>query len=150
MPVFCNISSAKWSGENGLLGIKWRESTRISLKRTCAVRFQDFIGRMKRDHRPMMWRKCLDLAKPLGSEILTNRRWGECGLISWWKERPHEPAFRSSTAEILLFRVDETTRAGAHRVLRTLEKTPPDTGPALTSRNAARPTTKLDITGRGK
>src|SRR6266478_5335370 len=37
MPVFCNISSAKWTGENGLPGIKWRQSAGLSLDGKCAV-----------------------------------------------------------------------------------------------------------------
>ena len=40
MPVFRNISSAKWTGENGLPGIEWRQSAGVSLDGTCAVRFQ--------------------------------------------------------------------------------------------------------------
>ena len=40
MPVFRNISSAKRTGENGLPGIEWRQSTGLSLEGTLAVRFQ--------------------------------------------------------------------------------------------------------------
>ena len=40
MPVFRNFSSAKRTGENGLPGIKWRQSAGLSLDGTCAVRFQ--------------------------------------------------------------------------------------------------------------
>ena len=40
MPVFRSISPAKGTGENGLIGIEWRQSTGLSLEGTSAVRFQ--------------------------------------------------------------------------------------------------------------
>ena len=40
MPVFRNISSAKRTGENGLIGIEWPQSAGLSLAGTSAVRFQ--------------------------------------------------------------------------------------------------------------
>ena len=41
MPVFHNIPSAKRTGENGLLGIEWRQSAGLSLEGASAVRFQE-------------------------------------------------------------------------------------------------------------
>jgi hypothetical protein len=40
MPVFRDIRSTTWTGENGLLGIEWRQRAGFSLDGKCAVRFQ--------------------------------------------------------------------------------------------------------------
>ena len=40
MPVFRDIRSTRWTGENGLLGIEWRQRAGFSLDGKCAVRFQ--------------------------------------------------------------------------------------------------------------
>ena len=40
MPVFRDISSAKRTGESGLPGTEWRQSTVLSLEGALAVRFQ--------------------------------------------------------------------------------------------------------------
>jgi hypothetical protein len=40
MPVFRNISFAKRTGENGLLGTEWRHSAGLSPEGASAVRFQ--------------------------------------------------------------------------------------------------------------
>src|ERR1700682_4618471 len=61
MPVFCNISSAKRTGENGLPGIKGVNLPAFLWTAHAQSGFSDFNGRMQRDHKPMMWRKRLDL-----------------------------------------------------------------------------------------
>src|ERR1700730_19242392 len=64
MPVFCNISSAKRTGENGLPGINAVNLPPFLWTAHAQSGFSDFNGRMQRDQKPMMWRKRLDLVKP--------------------------------------------------------------------------------------
>ena len=61
MPVFRNISSAKQTGENGLPGINGVNLPAFLWTAHAQSGFSEFNGRMQRDHKPMMWRKSLDL-----------------------------------------------------------------------------------------
>src|SRR4029077_20362689 len=70
MPVFRNISSAKRTGENGLPGIEWRQSTGLSLRGHSQSGSSDSVGRIQCDHKPTMRRKRLDLVKHLGDPVL--------------------------------------------------------------------------------
>jgi hypothetical protein len=63
------ISSAKRTGENELLRIDGVDLLAFLWTAHAQSGFRDFNGRMQRDHKPTMWRKRLDLVKPLGKAL---------------------------------------------------------------------------------
>jgi hypothetical protein len=57
MPVFRNVSSAKGTGENGLLGIEGVNLRAFLQGAHPQSGFNDFTDRRQCDYKPMMWRK---------------------------------------------------------------------------------------------
>ena len=91
MPVFRNISSAKRTEENGLLGIEWVNLLAFLWTAQAQSGFSDFNGRMQCDPPPTMWRKRLDLVKPLGMPFVASHKpfMNSSGLLTLTLEHPN-------------------------------------------------------------